>query len=227
MNMQESTFDTHGFQSPCTGRWARPAGRRQCIRTGYSQGRWHFGHHYWSKPEAPESGGSVWYCNRRPRSTESWEVADDGLSVTLNLVAGAVFHDGEPITSEDVAFSVKTIQENHPFKTMFAPVTSVETPDAQTAILQLSQPHPALMLAMSSQLMPIIPKHIYGDGQDPKSHPRNSEDVVGSGPFKLVEFERDQHVIVERFDDFFMEGRPYLDKMVMRIIKDPSAFRKI
>lgn len=159
----------------------------------------------------------------QPYLAKSWVVAEDGLSVTLNLVEGAVFHDGQPITSEDVAFSVKTIQENHPFKTMFAPVTSVETPDAQTAILKLSQPHPALMLAMSSQLMPIIPKHVYGDGQDPKAHPQNSENVVGSGPFKLVEFKRDEHIILERFDDFFMEGRPYLDKLVMRIIKDPSA----
>lgn len=90
--------------------------------------------------------------------------------MTLNLVQGATFHDGEPITSEDVAFSVETIKANHPFKTMFGVVETVETPDDHTAILKLSQPHPALLLAMSSQLMPIIPKHIYGDGQDPKSH---------------------------------------------------------
>lgn len=159
----------------------------------------------------------------QPYLAESWKLSDDALSMTLNLVKNATFHDGEPITSEDVKFSVETIQANHPFKTMFAPVTSVETPDAHTAILKLSQPHPALMLAMSSQLMPIIPKHIYGDGQDIKTHPRNSENLVGSGPFKLVEFKRDQHVILERYDGFFMEGRPYLDKIVMRIIKDASA----
>jgi peptide/nickel transport system substrate-binding protein len=76
---------------------------------------------------------------------------------------------------------------------------------------------------MSSQLCPIIPEHIYGDGQDPKSHPANSEGVVGSGPFKLVEFKRDEHVILERNENFFIEGRPYLDKIVMRIIKDSSA----
>lgn len=159
----------------------------------------------------------------QPYLAKSWKVSDDGLSVTLNLVENATFHDGKPITSEDVAFSVKTIQENHPFKTMFAPVTSVETPDQHTAVLKLSQPHPALMLAMSSQLMPIIPKHVYGDGQDPKSHPQNSNDVVGSGPFKLVEFKPGEHVILERYDGYFMEGRPYLDKIVMRVIKDPSA----
>ena len=159
----------------------------------------------------------------QPYLAESWETSDDGLTVTLKLVKNATFHDGKPITSEDVAFSVKTIQENHPFKSMFAPVTAVETPDAHTAVLKLSQPHPALMLAMSSQLMPIIPKHVYGDGQDPKKHPQNSENVVGSGPFKLVEFKRDEHVILERNENFFMEGLPYLDKIVMRIIKDQSA----
>jgi len=152
---------------------------------------------------------------------ESVETSDDGLTVTIKL-KDANFHDGKPITSEDVKFSVDTIKANHPFKAMFDPVESVETPDAKTAVLKLSKPHPALQLAMSSQLMAIIPKHVYGDGQDPKAHPQNSENVVGSGPFKLVEFVRDQHVILERNDDYFMEPA-CLDRIVMRIIKDQSA----
>jgi peptide/nickel transport system substrate-binding protein len=159
----------------------------------------------------------------QPYLAKSWDVSEDGLTVTLNLVENAVFHDGTPITSEDVAFSVDTIKAHHPFKSMFAPVVSVDTPDAHTAVLNLSKPHPALMLAMSGQLMAIIPKHIYGDGQDPKTHPRNTENVIGSGPFKLVEYKSGEHVILERFDDFFIEGRPYLDKVVMRIITDPAA----
>jgi peptide/nickel transport system substrate-binding protein len=161
--------------------------------------------------------------NPQPYLAESWEISDDGLRVTLHLVKGATFHDGAPITSKDVAFSIRTVQENHPFKTMFAPVVSVDTPDDYTAVINLSQPHPALLLAMSSQLLPIIPEHVYGDGQNPKTHPRNSEDVVGSGPFKLVEFKRDQHIILERNENFFIEGRPYLDKIVIRIIKDGAA----
>ena len=159
----------------------------------------------------------------QPYLAESWEVSEDGLTVTLNLVKDAVFHDGEPITSEDVAFSIDTVKEGHPFKAMFAPVESVETPDEHTAVIKLSQPHPALLLAMSSQLLPIIPKHVYGDGQDVMTHPRNSQDVVGSGPFKLVEFVPDQHIILERNENYFIEDRPYLDRIVMRIIKDASA----
>ncbi len=159
----------------------------------------------------------------QPYLAESWSTSADGLRVTLNLVKGATFHDGKPIKSSDVAFSIKTVQENHPFKTMFAPVVSVDTPNDHTAVINLSKPHPALLLAMSSQLLPIIPEHVYGDGQDPKAHPANSEGVVGSGPFKLVEFKRDQHIILERNDDFFIDGRPYLDKVIMRIIKDGAA----
>ncbi|MDU8925859.1 ABC transporter substrate-binding protein [Alisedimentitalea sp. MJ-SS2] len=161
----------------------------------------------------------------QPYLAESWEVSDDGLSVTLNLVKNATFHDGQPITSKDVAFSVEVIKANHPFKAMFAPVETVETPDDHTAILKLSKPHPALMLAMSGQLMAIIPQHIYGDVaiNEVKTHPRNNENVIGSGPFKLVEFKNGEHVIMERHEGFFMEGRPYLDKIVMRIISDPAA----
>ncbi len=161
--------------------------------------------------------------NPQPYLAESWSISDDGLSVTLNLVKGATFHDGKPITSKDVAFSIKTIKAHHPFKTMFGAVKRVDTPNPHTAVIRLSKPHPALLLALSSQLGAVIPEHIYGDGQDPKTHPRNSENVVGSGPFKLVEFVRDQHIILERNENFFLEGKPYLDKIVMRIIKDPSA----
>ncbi len=160
--------------------------------------------------------------NPQPYLAESWETAPDGLSVTLNLVKNATFHDGQPVTSEDVAFSIGVIRDNHPFKSMFAPVERVDTPDPHTAIIRLSQPHPALLLALSSALCVIIPKHVYGDGQDLKTHPANSA-PVGSGPFKLVEFKPGEQIRLKRYDGFFIEGRPYLDEIVIRIIKDPSA----
>ena len=160
--------------------------------------------------------------NPQPYLAESWDVAADGLSVTLHLVKGAKFHDGMPITSADVEFSIMTVKENHPFKSMFAPVEAVETPDENTAVIKLSQPHPALLLALSSALCVIIPKHVYGDGQDIKTHPANSA-PVGSGPFKLEEFKAGEQITLVRNDEFFIPDRPYLDKIVIRIIKDPSA----
>jgi peptide/nickel transport system substrate-binding protein len=160
--------------------------------------------------------------NPQPYLAKSWEVADDGLSVTLHLVENATFHDGHPITSEDVAFSIATIKANHPFQTMFGPVETVETPDAHTAVIKLSQPHPAIMLALSGPLCPIIPKHIYDDGQDMKTHPRNAENVVGSGPFMVESFTPEQITLVKN-PNFFVDGRPYLDRIVMRVVKDPAA----
>ena len=159
----------------------------------------------------------------QPYLAESWKLAEDGKSLTLNLRKNAVFHDGKPVTSADVAFSIMAIKANHPFTTMMAPVDKIDTPDPYTAIIRMSTPHPAILLAMSPALCPILPKHIYGDGQDLKSHPRNSKDVVGSGPFKLVEFAPNQRIVMERFDKFFLPGKPYLDKVIITISPDQSS----
>ncbi|MFT5193159.1 MAG: peptide/nickel transport system substrate-binding protein [Candidatus Promineifilaceae bacterium] len=161
--------------------------------------------------------------NPQPYLAESWSISDDGLAVTLNLVAGATFHDGEAVTSEDVKFSIETVKANHPFQSMYAPVTSIDTPDDLTVVINLEHPHPAILLAMSSALLPIIPEHIYNDGQDMKTHPRNSEDVIGSGPFKLGEYVPGESIILERYEDFFIPGRPYLDRIVIKINGDNNS----
>ncbi|MDH4480304.1 MAG: ABC transporter substrate-binding protein [Rhodoferax sp.] len=161
--------------------------------------------------------------NAQPYLAEKWSLAADGKSLTLNLRKGAVFHDGKPITSEDVAFSIMAIKANHPFTTMMGPVEKVETPDPHTAIIRMSAPHPAIVLAMSPALCPILPKHIYGDGTDLKVHPRNSTDVVGSGPFRLTEFKAGQRLVLERFDKFFLAGKPYLDKIIVNINPDSNS----
>ena len=161
----------------------------------------------------------------QPYLAESWEIADDGLSVTLNLVQGAVFHDGEPITSEDVKFSLETSQANHPFRTMFAAVSSVDTPDDHTVVINLSEPHPAILLAMSPGLLPVIPEHVYNDGQEIKEHPCNAgtDCFVGSGPFTLAEYEAGSIIRLEKFDDFFIPERPYLDEIIIEIVPDPAS----
>lgn len=157
-----------------------------------------------------------------PYLAEKWDVAEDGLSVTLHLVKDATFHDGKPITSEDVAFSIMTIKANHPFKTMFAPVKEVETPDPQTAVIKLEHPHPALLLCMSPALCPILPKHVFGEVKDIRDTPLNSK-PVGSGPFMFESFTPGQSIVLKKNPNFFLKGLPYLDKIIINIIPDPSA----
>lgn len=154
-----------------------------------------------------------------PYLAESWAFSDDGLSLTLKLVKGATFHDGKPITSEDMAFSIMTMKAKHPFRSMMEPVEKVDTPDAHTAVIRLAKPHPALLLAMSPPLCPIIPKHVFGDGQDIQTHPMNLA-PVGSGPFKFVEFKAGEHLVLERYENFFIKDRPYLDRFILKIIPD-------
>lgn len=161
--------------------------------------------------------------NPQPYLAESWQWSEDGRALTVKLRENAVFHDDTPITSEDVAFSIMANKEHHPFKAMFDVVDEVQTPDAHTAVFRLNQPHPALLVALSPALSPILPKHIYDDGQDLKAHPRNTKDVVGSGPFKLRTFVPGKEVVLERFDKFFLEDRPYLDRVVFQINQDQTT----
>ena len=161
--------------------------------------------------------------NPQPYLAESWALAADGKSLTLNLRKNAVFHDGKPVTSADVAFSIMAIRANHPFNTMLAPVERVDTPDAHTAVIRLRTPHPAILVAMSPALCPILPKHVYDDGQPLRTHPRNSAGVVGSGPFRLVEWKPNDRIVLERFDRFFLAGKPYLDKVVIAMAADANT----
>jgi peptide/nickel transport system substrate-binding protein len=158
----------------------------------------------------------------KPYLAKSWAVSDDQLTVTFTLVDNARFHDGEPVTSEDVKFSLETTKENHPFgKAMFGKVRKIDTPDATTVVFHLAKPVPGLLLSLQPLLMPIIPKHVYDDGEKLKTHPRNMENVIGSGPFKVAENTPAERLVLVRNDDFFIEGRPYLDKIVFPVVKDP------
>ncbi|AXC51058.1 ABC transporter substrate-binding protein [Paracoccus suum] len=158
----------------------------------------------------------------QPYLAESWSFSEDQKVLTLKLRQGAVFHDGQPITAEDVKYSMDVVKANHPFNSMLAPVSSVEATDPQTVTITMSQPHPAILLALSSALMPVLPKHVFDDGTDIKASSHNNL-PVGSGPFRVTEFEPGQHIMLEKFDKFFLPGKPYLDRIVIKQYKDANS----
>ncbi|MFO1330188.1 MAG: ABC transporter substrate-binding protein [Rubrivivax sp.] len=158
----------------------------------------------------------------QPYLAESWVFQDDGKSLLLRLVRGATFHDGKPITSDDVAFSLMAIKASHPFSTMLAPLERVDTPTPELAIVRLKHEYPALLLALSPALCPILPRHVFGDGQELRTHPRNAN-PVGSGPFKLTGFVPNQHITLDKHAGFFMPGRPRVDRLVFRVLPDPTT----
>lgn len=176
-----------------------------------------------ASPKAVE--GLLWYdfdLQPQPQLATRWQVSEDGLRYTFHLREGVKWHDGKPFTSADVAFSILAVRDHHPRgRATFASVREVQTPDALTAVLVLEQPAPFLLTALAAAETPIVPRHLY-EGKDLASNPVNSR-PVGTGPFIFKEWVKGSHVIYERNPDYWDAGRPYIDRLVVRFIKEPSV----
>lgn len=161
--------------------------------------------------------------NPSPSLATDWEVSEDGLTYTFTLRPDVRWHDGEPFTSRDVAFSAMEVwKEMHPRgRAIYRFLEEVETPDDLTAIFRLSEPSPVLLSALHAYESQILPAHIY-EGTDIQENPANAA-PIGTGPFRFVEWERGQYVILERNEDYWDEGKPWLERIIFRIIGDASA----
>lgn len=164
-------------------------------------------------------------CDRngepRPYLAQSWEYSPDNLTLTMHLAPDAFFHDGVAVTAKDVIFSIQVVRDLHPFSPMLAAVTSLEAADKHTVIVRLRHRHPALLKVFTAALTPILPEHIYGDGQNLRTHPANWQ-PVGSGPFRLAAYEPGQSIVLKRFDRFFLKDRPYLDAIQFNFFPGPD-----
>lgn len=161
-----------------------------------------------------------------PDLAKSWDVSSDKLTYTFHLKRGATFHDGTPITSEDVAFSIKEIALVHGSicaRGLATVIKSIETPDKHTVVIRLKAPYPEFMNpydGLGPHCSAVVKKELY-EGTDLLNNPHNFK-PVGSGPFKFVEWVRGSHIVFERYDGYHGE-KPAIKKIVFRIIGDPIA----
>jgi peptide/nickel transport system substrate-binding protein len=161
--------------------------------------------------------------NLKPVLAEKWQVSNDGLSITFNLRRGVKWHDGRPFTSADVAFTAMKIwKQLHPRNRVnLAKLIAVDTPDANTAIFRLSEPAPFLLSVMNGNESQVVPKHIYDTEDIGKA--LVEKEPVGTGPFRFKEWKRGTSVTVEKNPDYWQKGKPYLDRIIYRVIPDEAA----
>lgn len=123
--------------------------------------------------------------NVRPQMVDTWSVSADGLTWRFNLRDGLAFHDGAPVTSEDVIQSLKRWGARDPYgRQLVALTVSMTADDARSFTWVLSQPYALMLEALSkstSNAPAIMPRRIAET--DPN---RNITDATGSGPFRFV-----------------------------------------
>lgn len=157
-----------------------------------------------------------------PQLAESWDITDEGRTVTFHLRKNANWHDGQPFTSADVEYSIRNILLYNPIgASTYAALETVETPDPKTVVLKFKTPAPVIWSYMGGGHLPLVPKHLY-DGQQPLTNPKNNE-PVGTGPFRFVEWVRGSHITLEKNPDYWEKDRPLLDRITFKIITDAGA----
>lgn len=156
---------------------------------------------------------------------ESETVSEDHLTYTIKLRDGLKWHDGQPITADDLVFSINSIldeNQHNPNRSYYIfnskPVT-VKKVDDLTVDIVLPEVSASFDGALV-QLFP-IPEHIFKGEADIEKSAKN-DNPIGSGPFKFKEYRPGEYVTLERFDDYFA-GKAHLDSVTYRIAKDPNA----
>jgi len=151
--------------------------------------------------------------------------SDDARTWTVSLREDVVWHDGEPFTAEDVAFTFQLVSDlegparyghhvtDHPT------FVSAEVVDDLTVVLNFENPIPTFLFLPGGDI-PILPEHIWADIEDPLADATSV--AIGTGPFKMVEYVPDTSYRFEANEDYFL-GDVTVDELVMPIVRDAQA----
>ncbi|MBI4497844.1 MAG: hypothetical protein HY689_08100, partial [Chloroflexi bacterium] len=160
---------------------------------------------------------------------ESWEQSPDGKTYTLKI-RQMTTHKGKPFTAEDVAYNLERMR-TQPNKLSLvrsgclrAVVQKAAAPNPTTVVLTLQTPSASFISCLANPHILMIPKHVLeeidGPGQGRAMQP---EDVDGIGPFKFVKWVDGSMLEMERSDTYFRPGLPYLDRIQLVQLPDPSS----
>jgi peptide/nickel transport system substrate-binding protein len=158
----------------------------------------------------------------QPELAESWTLSPDGRQVTLKLRA-AKFHNGEPLTSADVKYTLERILNpttKAVARAWFVDLDRVEAPDPRTVVLHLKQPNVALLIYLAHPNTSVVSEKIAKAANDDLSR---KEHAIGSGPFRLAEWVPDNFMRFEAFREFYVQGQPYLDGVRFNIVPDEAG----
>lgn len=158
-----------------------------------------------------------------PQLATTWEVSDDGLTYRFDLRPDVRWHDGEPFTSRDVAYTLQEAWRQHHSRgrAVFAHVVDIDTSDPLAIVWKLSQPAPYLLLTLAASEYPVLPRHLF-EGREILTNPHNVQ-PVGTGPFRFVSWARGNQIVLERNPDYWDKPKPALDRIVVRFLPDATA----
>lgn len=158
-----------------------------------------------------------------PDLAESWAWSDGGKQLTFKLRQGVKWHDGKPFTAKDVKCTWDMLTEKtpdmklrkNPRQVWYQNLEEVTTKGDYEATFHLKRPQPSLVALLASGYSPVYSCHV--SPRDMRAKP------IGTGPFKVVEFEPNKYIRLEKNADYWKKGRPYLDGIEYQIVTNRST----
>jgi peptide/nickel transport system substrate-binding protein len=160
--------------------------------------------------------------NVQPSLAESWELSEDGLTLSFMLRDGVKFSNGRPLVAEDVVYTYNRVLDpdtasGNAWK--LGGVAEITAPDDSTVVFSLDAPNPGLLTKLAvDKTMGIIAR------EDVEAGTINTQ-PMGTGPFMITDFQPGIRLMLERNPNYWQEGLPYLDAVEIRIISDESVRR--
>ncbi len=152
----------------------------------------------------------------------SWQVSRDNLSIIFHLRPHLHWTDGTPFTSADCAFTLRLMLDAHtqsPFKSDYARISHVETPDSLTFVVRYKQPYSPALSSWAS--LAILPRHIF-KGVDIMNTPLSRRPAATIGPYSLIRWLPQQSILLRANAGYF-DGPVWITERLTRIIPDTAT----